>query len=495
MAKGRMSRNLSGLVAAVILALGVFLCAAALPGTGLKDSPARIAGQYATLLPDEVIVYEHADFVGKYRFFRVMPGMRQKLVPDLELIKFNDVISSIQVGSEVGVMVFEHADFRDTYHYLAGGNPWYRSYFDSQKVLPDNMNDCISSLIVFRKNTAVGVVLADNREFKKDFQFFPLPELEKDTEARYSTLGPMDDDANWVQLNSQVRVTLYESPDFRGRWITLPGADGSGDTFTLGTYSFDDTASSLIVRWVGPPAPLIVQPSMPAPLPAPSTSARVSAPSAPDTTPPAQNPSDRTPLPPGSESVKAAPNKTPTPPYGTVMSNDISGQWNSNIGAVYQIQQTGNDFTWSAPSLSQSGTGTISGKNITLSGPGWTVKGQITETDASGNPTKIVGENGVILMRAAGAAPGTPTAPSAISLAGQWKSALGLIYNITQQGSQFAWTVVNSDEKGQGTITGSDVSASWKGLLGSGSSSGKITVDSSGKATEIKWENGVRFFR
>ncbi len=183
----------------------------------------------------------------------------------------------------------------------------------------------------------------------------------------------------------------------------------------------------------------------------------------------------------------------PTAPTGGVMS--LSGQWNSNIGAVYQIQQSGNELAWSAPSLNQSGTGTISGKSITLSGPGWTVKGQVTETDASGNPTKIVGENGVVLMRAAGAAPGTPTAPSVISLAGQWKSSIGRVYDITQQGGQIAWTVVNSDEKGQGTITGSDVSASWKGLLGSGSSSGKITVDSSGKATEIKWSNGVSFYR
>jgi len=71
---------------------------------------------------------------------------------------------------------------------------------------------------------------------------------------------------------------------------------------------------------------------------------------------------------------------------------NISGQWNSNIGAVYEIQQNGNQFTWAAPSLGQTGTGTISENAITIDGPGWTVKGTITKTDASGNAIEIAGE-------------------------------------------------------------------------------------------------------
>jgi hypothetical protein len=78
---------------------------------------------------------------------------------------------------------------------------------------------------------------------------------------------------------------------------------------------------------------------------------------------------------------------------------DISGKWNSNIGVVYEIQQSGSQYTWSVPSLNQSGTGTVSGNIVTMSGPGWTVKGIITEADSSGRPTKIVGENGVVLFR------------------------------------------------------------------------------------------------
>jgi len=110
--------------------------------------------------------------------------------------------------------------------------------------------------------------------------------------------------------------------------------------------------------------------------------------------------------------LPAKPPISPAPkaPVGGVVS--LSGQWNSSIGATYEIQQSGSQFTWSAPTLSQSGTGTISGNNISLSGPGWTVKGTITASDNSGNATKIVGENGVVLFRWVDGKPGLVPPPA-----------------------------------------------------------------------------------
>jgi hypothetical protein len=89
------------------------------------------------------------------------------------------------------------------------------------------------------------------------------------------------------------------------------------------------------------------------------------------------------------------------------------------------------------------------------------------------------------------------TSPAAIpDLSGQWKSSVGLMYALTQKGNQFEWTVAGTNEKAQGTVQGSAVSASWKGPQGSGSATGQITkVDASGKATQIEWKNGVKFFR
>ncbi len=82
------------------------------------------------------------------------------------------------------------------------------------------------------------------------------------------------------------------------------------------------------------------------------------------------------------------------------------------------------------------------------------------------------------------------------NVSGQWKSNIGLFYNITQKGNQFEWTVTKTNEKGQGVLKGNEVSASWSSPQGSGSSTGQISaIDPAGKAIQIEWMNGVRFFR
>ncbi len=81
-------------------------------------------------------------------------------------------------------------------------------------------------------------------------------------------------------------------------------------------------------------------------------------------------------------------------------------------------------------------------------------------------------------------------------VSGQWGSTIGQVYQITQAGVRFEWTVKNRDERGSGLLNGTNVSASWVGPQGRGSAQGKITgIDRSGKATQIDWNNGVRFHR
>ncbi len=201
----------------------------------------------------------------------------------------------------------------------------------------------------------------------------------------------------------------------------------------------------------------------------------------------------------------SAPSQPAAPPGGTV---NLTGQWNSNTGEAYEIQQNGDEFTWSAPGFNQSGTGSISGNAVTLSGPGWTVKGRITEADASGNATKIEGENGVVLYRASGMpgaqpAPAPPAVPQSSpqqgaipDISGKWKNNLGVVYEIKQDGEQFVWKVLLGLETGAGKITGTTVSATWTGALGSGSSKGQLLFDgSTGKVAAIKWDNGNTFNR
>jgi len=89
------------------------------------------------------------------------------------------------------------------------------------------------------------------------------------------------------------------------------------------------------------------------------------------------------------------------------------------------------------------------------------------------------------------AAASTPTP----DISGTWKSSIGLVYEITQAGCTFTWYVASLNQKAEGTIDGSSVKASWRGLLRRDSATGKIILDASGRAVRIEWSNNVIFFR
>jgi hypothetical protein len=84
-----------------------------------------------------------------------------------------------------------------------------------------------------------------------------------------------------------------------------------------------------------------------------------------------------------------------------------------------------------------------------------------------------------------------------LSVAGEWNSSIGFRYSMAQSGNTFTWNVTSPiREQGKGTISDSNISASWNGTNGSGSATGRITgTDSSNKAKRIEWSNGVVFFR
>ena len=81
-------------------------------------------------------------------------------------------------------------------------------------------------------------------------------------------------------------------------------------------------------------------------------------------------------------------------------------------------------------------------------------------------------------------------------ISGKWNSNIELVYEFTQNGDQFTWFVALNDQKGGGTLSGHNLSASWSDAGGSGSAEGRITsVDANGRAGRIEWDNGVVFER
>lgn len=95
-----------------------------------------------------------------------------------------------------------------------------------------------------------------------------------------------------------------------------------------------------------------------------------------------------------------------------------------------------------------------------------------------------------------GAAPTPVATPGETpSIEGVWNSHFGLLYQVTQHGTAFAWYIASIHEWGTGTIDGVHLTVSWQGDNGSGSDTGRLVLDSSGLVTAIEMANGNRLYR
>ena len=87
-----------------------------------------------------------------------------------------------------------------------------------------------------------------------------------------------------------------------------------------------------------------------------------------------------------------------------------------------------------------------------------------------------------------------------INIAGTWNSSLGLVYEITQSGSNFSWRVTNNaayNETAHGEFLERDkIKATWTNNNGTDSGQAQVTdVDANGRAKRITWANRVVFTR
>jgi hypothetical protein len=87
--------------------------------------------------------------------------------------------------------------------------------------------------------------------------------------------------------------------------------------------------------------------------------------------------------------------------YGTGLA-DISGRWNSNIGFVYDIQQSGDSFEWQVISpISEQGQGTINGNEAYAewSGDNGSGSGSAMVEYSGERAVRISWDNGVVFTR------------------------------------------------------------------------------------------------
>jgi cathepsin L len=183
----------------------------------------------------EVVVYEHADFKGKSLVYSVQPGMCQKLEPQLSKAKMNDKLTSVKVGKNVEVYLFQHKNYDGEMLIVNNSTP---------SLSPYKFNDKVSSLVVFPRTILpkpMGVWLVGSKR-----TFYPAGETCGG--ARYPHLVH-NDDATFVDIYStpgkcQLKAIIFEHSDFKGKF------QNSTSSFAIGK-DLHKKASSLKIEPIG----------------------------------------------------------------------------------------------------------------------------------------------------------------------------------------------------------------------------------------------------
>ncbi len=191
--------------------------------------------------------------------WEVDPSLRHKLVPELPGW-FNDRTSSIQVGSELNVVLFRHANY-------SGAS----TVFTVSGEMSSYWNDAVSSLVIFPETLTqpLGVVISDSgfntiTGYERRLLFFPIPELLMYHEAYYPVLGDyINDRVQHVKIQGpNIEVTIFRDANLTGHYrLKLPSSECSPNaTYSSGGHTcfrltgcamnLDGNVSSLKVRLI-----------------------------------------------------------------------------------------------------------------------------------------------------------------------------------------------------------------------------------------------------
>ena len=196
-----------------------------------------------------------------------------------------------------------------------------------------------------------------------------------------------------LMLTSDVRATLYESPGCLGPGLDFPPAGLTEKDYWLYQrskpygYGFRGKMGSIRVRHTG------ASPTFTGTV---AETARPSGPASLGTAPGSKSKASVASPPPGARVLDVTGRIVAPAPQ-------LSGSWQSNIGRVYTIAQSGSAFEWTVAGDPEHGQGTLSGKQLqaSWSGPGGagSASGEITQSDSQGRATRIHWSNGVEFWR------------------------------------------------------------------------------------------------
>ncbi len=185
---------------------------------------------------------------------------------------------------------------------------------------------------------------------------------------------------------------------------------------------------------------------------------------------------------------------------------DVSGAWIGSNGVNYVYWQNGRNIGWDMNGVSLRGVIAEDGKSQTSQWTGFnTGYGSSTiEADERGKAVRMVGNDGVVLIRPEAVAMANSMiqqaqksmASNVPNIAGTWMSATGSRIQIWQNGNKFGWKQDQYGEVGIGMInpdcqTGN---ATWSGTYAS-SCTFMLERDGSGKVVRIRSNTGAAMNR
>jgi len=161
--------------------------------------------------PTEVVLWENPGYSGYSYSYAIDPNDRLATKDVYQVHGLDNIISSVEVGSEVKVAFYRHSIFCGPSKVFEGNVSYVGDYW----------NDQMSSLIIFSKDYVVppGVRLSETDPntitgFEPVSQFFPLIEYK----------GSRNEETEYWDLRTDYYGYPYDDPDFE--YVLIQG-DGS----------------------------------------------------------------------------------------------------------------------------------------------------------------------------------------------------------------------------------------------------------------------------
>jgi len=318
--------------------------------------------------------------------WKLAPGMRMLKIPR---IAGDKAPLSIFLGSNMAALLFPMADFISTLKFDimpegAHSGTYLIPYYRINNSTPSIPH--IWSLIIYRKDIPdfLGVSLQSRVSYDNYSMFYPLPEKASESSILHSKIR--SGELYTLRLEpgglgvlspphlSDIAVTIVGT---NGKKVKLPEPNSTSASYDLLKYGIE----KILYLQIEYKEPLNEQ----AYLPKPPISAA---------------PGDQG----GGMAAKRSPAQALTSGQLTgIKVPDVSGQWGSNIGLIYNIAQTDDRFEWTVKGSNELGKGTMKGTELSVSWSGQqgsgSAQGKITKMDGSGRATQIDWHNGARFNR------------------------------------------------------------------------------------------------